>query len=70
MAISNRYKNTLDDLIDSSDVQSPNRVGPIDERSCNDPMSERSSADLLEEDYLHENLPDRLSRLAPKTKDS
>ena len=70
VAISNQYKDTLDDLIDSSDPESPDRAGPIDERSRNAPMSEGSLADLSERDCWNENLPDRSSRLAPKTEDS
>ena len=65
--IFNRYKDTLDDLIDSSDLESSNQAGPIDGRFCNSPMSEGSLADLLEENCLDEDLSDRLSRLAPKT---
>lgn len=70
VAIPNRYKDTLDDLIDSSDPESSDRAGPIDERSRNAPMSEGSSADLSEGNCLDEDLPDRSSRLAPKTRDS
>ena len=70
VAISNRYKDTLDDLIDSSDPESPDRAGPIDERSHNAPMFEGSSADCSEGNCLDENLPDRSSWLAPKTEDS
>ena len=70
VAILNQYKDTLDDLIDSSDSESLDWAGPIDERFCNAPMSKGSLADCSEEDYLDENLPDRSSQLAPKAKDS
>ena len=70
MAIPNRYKDTLDNLIDSSDPESPDRARPIDERSRNIPMSEGSSADCSEGDCLDEDLPDKSSRLAPKIEDS
>ena len=69
VVISNQYKDTLDDLIDSSDPESPDRMGPIDERSCNASISEGSSANLLKGDCLDEDLQDRLSRMVPKTED-
>ena len=68
VAIPNRYKDTLDDLIDSSDPESPDWAGLIDKRSRNAPMSESTSSDLSERDCLDENLPDRSLRLAPKIK--
>ena len=67
VAISNQYKDTLDDLIDSSDLESLDWVEQIDKKSRNAPMSEGSSADLSEKDCLDEDLPDRSSQLAPKT---
>ena len=70
VAIPNRYKDTLDDLIDSSDPESPDRARPIDERSRNAPMSEGSIADCSEGDSLDEDLLNKSSQLAPKTEDS
>ena len=70
MAISNRYKDILDDLINSSDVESSDRLGPIDKGSCNLSRSERSLTRLLERDCLDKNILDKSSRLAPKTRDS
>ena len=67
VAIPNQYKNTLDDLIDSSDPESADRAGPIDERSQNTPMSEGSSADLSEKNCLDKDLLEKSSWLAPKT---
>lgn len=70
VALPNQYKDTPNDLIDSSDPESPDRAGPIDERSRNALRSESSSADLSEGDCLDEDVPDKSSRLAPKTGDS
>lgn len=67
VTISNQYKDTLDDLIDSLDPESSDRTGPIYERSRNVLMSKGSSANLSEEDSLNEDLSDGLSQLAPKT---
>ena len=70
VAIHNQYKETLDDLIDSSDLELSDWAGPIDERSRNTPISKWSSTDLLEGNCLDKDLSDKLSRLAPKTQDS
>lgn len=35
MAIFNRYKYILDNFINSSDLESPNLLGPIDKKLCN-----------------------------------
>ena len=70
MAISIQYKDTLDDLINSSDPESPNQERPIDVRFYNVAMSESSLTDLSGRDYLNVDLSDRSSRLASKTKDS
>ena len=67
VTISNRYKDTLDNLIDSSNPKFPDSVGPIDEKFRNALMSKGSSIDLLEGDYLDKDLPDRLLRLTPQT---
>ena len=70
VAIYNRYKDILDDLIDCPDPKSP--PGPINERSRNAPRSRGGSTGLLEEDYLDEDVSasNRSSQLAPKTKNS
>lgn len=70
MGISNKYKDTLDDFIDTSDPETFDWVGQIDVRSYNTPMFENNLADLSEENSLNENLSDRLSRMAPKNQDS
>ena len=70
VVIPNQYKDTLDDLIDSSDLESSDRAGPIDERSRNAHMSEDSLAHFSKGNCLDKNLSDRSSRLAPKTRDS
>ena len=67
VAIPNQYKDILDDLIDSSDPEFSDRAEPMDEKSCNAPMFESSSADILEGNCLDEDHSDRSSRLAPKT---
>ena len=69
VAISNRYKDTLDDLINSSDSESLDWLGLINKRSCNVSMSESSSADFLEGNCLDKNLSDKSSRLASKIQD-
>lgn len=70
LAISNQYKNTLDDLIDSSDSESLDWARIIDVRICNTSRSEVSSADLLEGNYLDEDVPNKSLWLMPKTGDS
>ena len=70
VAIPNKYKDTLDDLIDSSDVKSLDRLRPIDKGSHNAPKSEGSPMGLLEGDRLNKDVSDRSSWLAPKTEDS
>ena len=78
MAISNKYKDTFDDLIDSSDTEfpnlpkSPNRLEPIDKGTRNVPRSRDASPSLLEEeeDRLDEDVLVILFKLAPKTRDS
>ena len=70
VAISNQYKDTLDDFIDSSDPESLDRARLIDKRSCNAPMSKSGLTNPSGEDCLDENFADKLSQLAPKTRDS
>lgn len=54
VVISNRYKDTLDDFIDSSNLKSPLR--PVDKRLRNGPRFKGSSTGLLEEDCLDEDV--------------
>ena len=68
VAIFNRYKDTLDDFIDSSDPES--LPGPIDERSQNTPRSRGGSTGLPEKDRLDEDYvsaSDKSPQLAAKT---
>ena len=69
MTIPNRYKDNLDDFIDSSDAESPDWPGPIDEALCNASRSKSSPTGLLKENRLDENVSDRLTTLTPKTRD-
>ena len=46
VVISNQYKDTLNDFIDSLDSESPDLARSIDKRFRNTPMSEGSSADF------------------------
>ena len=72
MAIFNKYKNTLDDLIDSLDIEfldHPdfiNRPRFIDKRSDNMPKSRGNLPTFLDEDYLNKNVPIMLLEPAPK----
>ncbi len=58
MAIPNKYEDSLDNLIDSSDTESQNRLdspdrpGLIDKGSCNVLRSQSGSPTLSEEDCL------------------
>ena len=78
MAIPNKYKNTFDDLIDSSDIDSPDqpesldRLGPIDKETRNAPRFKGASPSLLEEeeDCLDQDVLVTLLKLALKTRDS
>lgn len=76
MIISNRYKDTLNDFIDSSDtefsdwLESPNRPGPIDKGTHNALRSRSASPTLSEEDCLDEDILVTSLKLAPKTKNS
>ena len=75
MAISNKYKNTLDDLIDSSDIESPDQpesldwLRPLDKGTRNAFRSKGASPSLLkeEENRLDEDVLDTLLKLVPKT---
>ena len=78
VAISNKYKDTFDDLIDSSNTgfpdqsESPNWLKFIDKEIRNAPRSKGTSPSLLEEekDYLDEDILVILLELAPKIWDS
>ena len=78
VAIPNKYKDTLDDLIDSSDTESPdqpespNRLGPIDKGIHNAPRSKDASPSFSEEeeDCLDEDVLVTSLKLAHKTRDS
>ena len=67
VAISNRYKNTLDDLIDRSDVKSPDPPKPMKKRSRNALKSEGSPIRLLEGDCLDKDVSDKSLQLIQKT---
>ena len=77
-AILNKYKDTLDDLIDSLDTESPNQpesldwLGPIDKGTRNVPRSRGTLPSFLEEekDRLDENIFVTLLELLPKIWDS
>ena len=62
-AILNKYKDTLDDLIDSSDIESPDQPdypawpGLIDKRSRNACRLRGGSPTLSEDDHLDEDVP-------------
>ncbi len=68
-AIPSKYKDTLDDLIDSSDEKSPDQLGPIHKGSRNALRSKGSSIGLLEGDCCldSEDVSDTSLGLAPKT---
>lgn len=69
VTISNQYKDTLDDLIDSSDPEPPKWLKPILQKPRNAPRPEDSSSDLLDNDCSDENVPDRSLQMASKTGD-
>ena len=77
MAISNKYKDTLDDLIDSSDIEFPdhpdssNWLRLIDIKgSRNTPKFRDGSPTFLEKDCLDENILIMSLEPAPKIRDS
>ncbi len=76
MAILNKYKDTLDDFIDSSDIESPdylnfpNRPRLIDKGLHNVPKSRSGSPTFLEEDCLDKDISITLLVTAPKIQDS
>lgn len=70
VAIFTQYKDTLDDFIDNSNLESLVLAGSIDKKSYNVPISKSSSIDLFKEEYLDENLLNMSSQLTPKIEDS
>lgn len=66
VVIPNKYKENLDDLIDSSDSVSPDRAAPIHGRSRNAPRSECRTTSFLEKNCSDKNIADSLSLLASK----
>ena len=74
-AISNKYKDALNNLIDSSDTEfpnyldSPNWLGLIDKESWNTSKSRNSSSTFLEEDCLNEDILILSFMPAPKIRD-
>lgn len=70
VAIPNRYKDNLDDLINSSDTESLDWPKSIDKRSCNALKAESSSTELLEGDCLDKDISNRSSQMTLKTENS
>ena len=62
IVIFNKYKDTLNNLINNSDIKSPdypdspNWLGLIDKESCNGPKSRDGSPTFLKEDCLDKNI--------------
>ena len=75
MAISNKYKDTLNNLIDKLDTESLDQpesldwLGLIDKGIYNAPRSKNTSLHLLEEDRLDENVSITALEQAPKIRD-
>lgn len=69
VAIPNRYKNTLNNLIYNSDVKSLDQSRQIDKRLYNAPRSKGSSIRFLKKDCLSKNILNRLLQLMPKIRD-
>lgn len=66
MAFSNRYKDTLNKLIDSSDLESSNWARSIDNKFYNAQILENNLANFSKRDFLNKNLPNKSSQLAHK----
>lgn len=60
--------NTLDNFINSSNLKSPDRLGPIDKELRNASRSENSSMGLLEGDDIEKDVSDRLAWWALETR--
>lgn len=56
MAIPNRYKDTLKDLVDSLDIKSPNMLRPVDKGPCNIMLGSKNPSTKSE---LDKNISDR-----------
>ena len=65
-AISNKYKNTLNDIIDSLDTEFPDLSRLIDKETHNTPNSRNTSLSLLEEDCLNKDILVTALERAPK----
>ena len=71
--IPNKYKDTFDDLINSSDTESPDQPEfsdwprLIDKRTCNTPRSRGASPSFLEKDCLDKDVLVMALERAPKT---
>lgn len=59
VVITNKYKNTLDDLIDNLNTMSSNWARPIDKKSCNASKSKNNLTSLLESNCLNEYIPNK-----------
>lgn len=70
VAISKQYKDTLNDLINSSDLEFLDQAKPIDEKFWNTLISESSSPDLLKKNCLGEHLLNRSLWLVLKIQNS
>ena len=57
----NKYKDTLDDFINSSNLESLNQSRLINKKLCNTPRFKASLIELLERFYLNENISDSLA---------
>lgn len=66
IVIPNKYKDTLDDFIYSSNPKSSDLARPINERFNNIFISKNNLADFSKENYFDENLPNLSLRLMPK----
>ena len=76
IAILNKYKDTLDDLIDSSDTKSPDHLNSpnwakfIYKRLCNAPKSRNGSPTFLKKDCLDKDISITSLETTPKIEDS
>lgn len=61
VAIPNKYKNPFNDLINSSDIESPNKFKLINKGSCNMSRFESNLIKLLERDYFDKDVLDKSS---------
>lgn len=78
MTIPNKYRYTLNDHIDSLNIESPNELhflhwldfpywlGLINNKLCNVPRSRNNSWTILKEDSMDKNVPVMLLESAPK----